>query len=94
MRKEAEERHKKMAEFEEEEVKEKMKVIEKKKELRQQLDFDYNMKKEVTSRNQIIEKKTNDYGQHNVFTYIFSEKEHKSHALAKKNEKLQGLIQE
>ena len=86
MNREAEERQKKMAEYEEEEAKEKMKVIEKKKELRQQLDLDYTMKKEVTSRNKQIESKTNDYGQHNVFTYIFSEKEHKSHALAKKNE--------
>ena len=41
---------------------------------------------------QFGEKRNPDFEKHNVFSYVYSQKVHKSHALREKNEKLVGLM--
>jgi len=70
-----------------------MKKIEKKMALRQVQDLDAQAKLHAKANTvQFGEKKSPDFGDHNVFSYVYSQKVHKSHALRERNEKLISMM--
>jgi len=73
---------------------EKARREDKKAKLRAIQDADFNAKLEFKNRNSALQSNLLDFGDHNVLSYVYTNKEHKSYKLRAKNDKVIGLIGE
>ena len=72
----AEERKKQQEKLLEEDRLAKLKKLEAKKQLKHIQDLDKQDKQQIRSRMGEIDKNTKDFGDHNVFSYVYTTKEH------------------
>ena len=76
-----------------EDMLEKEKKRAKQRELRQVMDLDCKEKRDYRDRNSAMQKRTDDFSENNVLSYMYTQKEHKSYTLDKKKQHMINLMQ-
>ena len=92
MRQEAVARREQLEKLKAEDLAEKERRAAKKQQLRAIQDADYAAKHEFKNRNSKLQTGVADFGDHNVLSYVYTNKEHKSYKLRQRNEHLIGLM--